>query len=78
MVSWSVEPGQFAGEQSSVASQPSSDVFARVVRKVSFSMSEGYSPASAIGTRGGITPPEICDAIRNAATTAGTLINLRN
>ena len=26
----------------------------------------------------GITPPEICDAIRNAATTAGTLINLRN
>jgi hypothetical protein len=25
-----------------------------------------------------ITPPEICDAIRNAATTAGTLINLRN
>jgi hypothetical protein len=25
-----------------------------------------------------VTPPEICDAIRKAATTAGTLINLRN
>jgi hypothetical protein len=37
-----------------------------------------YSLASAIGTWDGITPPEICDAIRNAATTAGTLINLRN
>jgi|tagenome__1003787_1003787.scaffolds.fasta_scaffold20778525_1 hypothetical protein len=25
-----------------------------------------------------VTAPEICDAIRKAATTAGTLINLRN
>ncbi|MGA7996742.1 MAG: hypothetical protein WCA28_17805 [Bradyrhizobium sp.] len=41
-------------------------------------MSAGYSLASATGARGIVTPPEICDAIRNAATTAGTLINLRN
>ncbi len=27
---------------------------------------------------GRITPPEICEAIRNAAITAGTLMNLRN
>ena len=37
-----------------------------------------YSLASATGARGIVTPPEICDAIRKAATTAGTLINLRN
>ena len=43
-----------------------------------FSMGAGYSLASATGARGIVTPPEICDAIRNAATTAGTLINLRN
>jgi hypothetical protein len=37
-----------------------------------------YLLAIAIGEVRGITPPEICDAIRNAAITAGTLINLRN
>jgi hypothetical protein len=38
----------------------------------------GYSLAIAIGAVRGVTAPEICDAIRKAATTAGTLINLRN
>jgi hypothetical protein len=41
-------------------------------------MRAGYSLVSATGARGVINPPEICDAIRNAATTAGTLINLKN
>jgi len=39
---------------------------------------KGYSPALCITGGTGITPPEICDAIRKAATTAGTVINLRN
>jgi hypothetical protein len=38
----------------------------------------GYSLASSAGVGRDITPPEICDAIRNAATTAGTLISLKN
>jgi hypothetical protein len=38
----------------------------------------GYWFAICVDTVRDITPPEICDAIRNAATTAGTLINLRN
>jgi hypothetical protein len=38
----------------------------------------GYLLAIAIGEVRGMTPPEICDAIRNATTTAGTLIILRN
>jgi hypothetical protein len=38
----------------------------------------GYSLAISIGAGRDVTPPEICDAIRKAATTAGTLINLRN
>jgi hypothetical protein len=38
----------------------------------------GYSLAISIGAARDVTPPEICDAIRKAATTAGTLINLRN
>jgi hypothetical protein len=50
----------------------------RAIGNSDFSMGAGYSLASATGARGIITPPEICDAIRNAATTAGTLINLRN
>ena len=37
-----------------------------------------YSLAISIATVRGVNPPEICDAIKNAATTAGTLINLRN
>jgi hypothetical protein len=37
-----------------------------------------YSLASSTGVGRDITPPEICDAIRNAATTAGTLISLKN
>jgi hypothetical protein len=45
---------------------------------LAFRLVEGYSPASAARARGIITPPEICDAIRKAATTAGTHINLRN
>jgi hypothetical protein len=35
-----------------------------------------YSLAYSAGV-GGFTAAEICDAIKNAATTAGTLINLR-
>jgi hypothetical protein len=42
------------------------------------SISARYSLASSTGVVRDITPPEICDAIRNATTTAGTLINLRN
>jgi hypothetical protein len=38
----------------------------------------GYSLAISTGVLRGLTAPEICEAIRNAATTAGTLINLRN
>ena len=38
----------------------------------------GYSLAISTGAVREVTPPEICDAIRNAATTAGRLINLRN
>jgi hypothetical protein len=38
----------------------------------------GYSLAIATGAGADVTPPEICDAIRNATTTAGTLINLKN
>jgi len=41
-------------------------------------MGAAYSLASSTGVVRSITPPEICEAIRNAATTAGTLINLRN
>jgi hypothetical protein len=37
-----------------------------------------YSLASCAGAWWKIPPPETCDAIRNAATTAGTLISLRN
>ena len=37
-----------------------------------------YSLAISIATERDVNPPEICDAIRKAATTAGTLINLRN
>jgi hypothetical protein len=45
-------------------------------RTIQSSISWGYSLTS--DTAAGITPPEICDAIRKATTTAGTLINLRN
>src|ERR1700730_17580469 len=38
----------------------------------------GYSLASCTDAGREITPPEICDAIRNATTMAGTLISLRN
>jgi hypothetical protein len=38
----------------------------------------GYLLAIATGEVRDVIPPEICDAMRNAATTAGTLINLRN
>jgi hypothetical protein len=37
-----------------------------------------YSLAISIGAGREVNPPEICDAIRNAATTAGRLISLRN
>jgi hypothetical protein len=37
-----------------------------------------YSLAICADAEWNITPPETCDAIRNAATTAGTLINLKN
>src|SRR3954463_7387311 len=40
--------------------------------------SGGYLLAIAIGELADVNPPEICDAIRNAVTIAGTLINLRN
>jgi len=50
----------------------------RAMGNSDFSGIGDYSLASATGARGIVTPPEICDAIRNAATTAGTLINLRN
>jgi hypothetical protein len=40
--------------------------------------SGGYLLAIAIGEVRDVNPPEICDAIRNAVTIAGTLINLRN
>jgi hypothetical protein len=38
----------------------------------------GYSLASCTCEGCDITPPETCDAIRNATTTAGTLISLKN
>jgi hypothetical protein len=38
----------------------------------------GYSLASWNCGDCGVRPPEICDAIRNAATTAGRLISLKN
>lgn len=38
----------------------------------------GYSLANSTDVGRDITPPEICDAIRNAAITAGTLISLKN
>jgi len=47
-------------------------------RTIRSSISLGYSLASSAGAWRGITPPEICDATRNATTTAGTLINLKN
>jgi hypothetical protein len=37
-----------------------------------------YSPAICTCAGRRIPAPEICDAIRKATTTAGTLINLRN
>jgi len=46
--------------------------------KVGLARPAGYSPASSIGAVRGNTPPEICDAIKNATTTAGRLISLRN
>ena len=60
-----------------MARHPSPGAFARPGCKYSLSTSAGYSAAISTGVRD-ITPPEICDAIRNAAITAGTLINLRN
>jgi hypothetical protein len=38
----------------------------------------GYSLANSTWARCEVTPPEICDAIKNAATTAGRLISLKN
>jgi hypothetical protein len=48
------------------------------VTKVGQARPDGYSLASSMGAVRGNTPPETCDAIRNATTTAGRLISLRN
>jgi hypothetical protein len=37
-----------------------------------------YSLAYCVGVEWNIPAPETCDAIRNAATTAGTLMSLKN
>jgi hypothetical protein len=47
-------------------------------RTIRSSISLGYSLASSTGAWRDITPPEICDATRNATATAGKLINLKN
>jgi hypothetical protein len=38
----------------------------------------GYSLAILTCAGGGYAPPETCEAMKNAATTAGRLISLRN